>query len=316
MQDGAESSQDPMRDEPQHPPLAPPPGRAARSVLVTALVAFILGAALAGWLVWRGDLDVLLPDRASQGAASRVAGSLDQQPRAGSDTPSDLDRQLAKDDLGGVETRLALLEERFSRIDQQANAASANASRAEALLIALAARRTIDRGEPLGYIEDQLKLRFGGAQPQAVQTILDAAKQPITLYLLSSQLEAAAPALTGARREESTWTMLRRELGSLFVVRRASSPAATPLDRAERAQVLLRAGRIEDAIAEVERLPGADNAKDWIAAARRYDAAQRALEVIETTAMLEPRELRDAEGRPVNQPSPLALPADKAMAAK
>jgi hypothetical protein len=213
-----------------------------------------------------------------------------------------------------VETRLALLEDRFSRINEQANAASANASRAEALLIALAARRMIDRGEPLGYLEYQLKLRFGGAQPQAVQTILAASRKPVTLYLLSSQLEAAAPALSGERRNEGTWAKIRREVSSLFVVRRTTTLAAKPLDRAERAQVLLKAGQIDEAIAEVERLPGADDAQAWIAAAHRYADAQRALEVIETTAMLETRGLRDGEGLAVNQPSPLAPPAEAAAA--
>ena len=61
-------------------------------------------------------------------------------------------------------------------------------------------------------------------------------------------------------------------------------------------------------MAEVERLPGAAAAQPWIAAARRYDAIQRALDLIETTAMLEPHRLKDSAGTSVNQPSPLAPP--------
>lgn len=314
MQDATVSSQDPVVE--QAPPPPPPPfvmparQRGGRAILATALAAFVIGAGLAGWLVWRGDLNRVLPESetakpvriagaspvAAGSAATATAGSADQ----------------AQPALGGVETRLALLEERFSRIDQQANAAAANASRAEALLIALATRRTIDRGEPLGYLEYQLKLRFGGAQPQAVQTIIAAAKDPVTLNMLRSRLQAAAALLSGERTNESSWTRLSREFSSLFVVRRASSPATRPLDRAERAQVLLTAGRIGDAIAEVERLPGADNAQDWIASARRYDDAQRALDVIETAAMLQPRDLRDGEGLTIDRPSALAPPAETA----
>jgi hypothetical protein len=283
-------------------------------VLLTAFLAFVTGAGLAGWLVWSGDLDPILPEhRHEQAAVSRIAGNPDAAPSAVSAQSAAAPGATAPDaSLGGVETRLALLEDRFTRIDQQARAASANASRAEALLIALATRRMIDKGQPLGYLENQLKLRFGGAQPQAVQTIINTARNPITLYQLSSRLDADARALSGERRNEGTWAKISREVSSLFVVRRSSTMATKPLDRALRAQVLLKAGQIDEAIAEVERLPGADDAQDWIAAARRYAEAQRALEIIETAAMLEPRELRDGQGLAVNQPSPVAPPAEKA----
>ena len=43
-----------------------------------------------------------------------------------------------------------------------------------------------------------------------------------------------------------------------------------------------------------------------LAAARRFEAAQKALDLLETTAMLEPTRLQDASGQAVDQPSPLA----------
>ena len=49
----------------------------------------------------------------------------------------------------------ARAEQRLSRIDLQATAASGNAARAEGLLIAFAARRMIDKGEPLGFLEER-----------------------------------------------------------------------------------------------------------------------------------------------------------------
>jgi hypothetical protein len=312
MQDG-DTGQQPTVDA--LPPLhALPPRRrgGGKAVLTAALLAFMLGGGLAGWLVWHGDLDAVLPEpaRSTKILASTAGNPAVPGPARLSGQPTVSNTTSAEHDLGGVETRLALLEDRFSRIDQQSNAAAANAARAEALLIAFAARRITDKGESLGYLEYQLKLRFGAAQPQAVQTIIDAAKQPVTLYQLSTQLDAAAPALSGERRDESTWSKVSREFASLFVVRRSASPTARQLDRADRAQLLLKAGKVEDAIAEVERLPGADDAKDWIASARRYAEAQRALEIIETAAMLEPRGLRDGTGLAINQPSPLSPPAD------
>ena len=52
-------------------------------------------------------------------------------------------------------------------------------------------------------------------------------------------------------------------------------------------------------------LPNAAEAASWIADAERYAATQRALEQIEAAAVLEPRQLRDAEGERV----PLSSPA-------
>ena len=209
---------------------------------------------------------------------------------------------------GGLETRMALLEDRLSRLDLQAQAATGNAARAEGLLIAFALRRTLDRGAPLGYLEDQLRLRFADAQPNAVQTLVDAAQRPATLDRLYGELTALTPKLTGGERSEGSWSKVKREISSLFVIRRVSTPIYRPEDRLEHARLLLGSGRVAEAIAEVEQLPGASAARAWIASARRYEAVQRALDLIETTAMLEPLRLRDGDGAAVEQLSPLAEP--------
>ncbi len=287
------------------------PRRTLTTTLLVALLAFLVGGAVVVWLANSGRLPAALRTGIVTKTTTPLAsGALAAaQPAAQASAAPSITDSAA---LGTVETRLALLEDRLTRIVSEASAASGNAARSEALLIAYAARRRIDKGEPLGFVGDQLKLRFGGAQPQAVQTVIAAAKMPITLEDLSGQLEAAAPQLTGAVRDESTWTQLRREVSSLFIVRRAPVPAATPASRVTRARVMLAYGKITEAIAEVERLPGADGAQPWIEAAQRYEATQRALDVIETAAMLEPRTLRDGAGQAVDQPSPLAPPADAA----
>lgn len=300
-----------MQDDTLSEPLPLPRPRRTLTTLLVALLAFALGGAVVGWLVNSGRLPYALP---GYGTAAEPA-ALPAPAPAGARPATTAAPAAASTDpasLGAVETRLALLEDRLTRIGGETTAAAGNAARAEALLIAYAARRRLEKGEPLGFIENQLKLRFGGAQPQAVQTIIAAAKTPLTLDELSGQLEAAAPTLAGAAREESTWTRLQRELASLFVVRRAPVPAATPASRVVRARLMLARGQIDEAIVEIEHLPGADNAQAWIDSARRYEATQRALDLIETAAMLEPRTLRDGAGKPVDQPSPLAPPADAA----
>jgi hypothetical protein len=90
------------------------------------------------------------------------------------------------------------------------------------------------------------------------------------------------------------------------VVRREDSPSPQPQRRLERARLFLESGRTEAAISEVRNLPNAARAAGWIADAQRYANAQQALELLETAAILEPRELRDSEGERVVQPSPAA----------
>ena len=298
-----------MQDDALTQPLPlPRPRRIWRAVALTALPAFALGGAAVGWLVRNGQLPYALPPITQPAARLGATPERAAEPAARGLTAADAAP------LGGLETRLALLEDRLSRIDGETRAVSGNAARAEALLVAFAARRRIEQGHPLGYVEDQLKLRFAGAQPEAVDRLIAAAKTPVTLDDLDAQLDAAAPVLTGDLREESTWARVQRELASLFVVRRAPMPATGPQQRIARARLMLASGKIEDAITEIDHLPGADQAQAWIASARRYGEAQRALEVIETTAMLEPRRLQDASGQPVVQGSPLAPPADEAPA--
>ncbi|MGC7532570.1 hypothetical protein ACPWML_26485, partial [Pandoraea pneumonica] len=57
--------------------------------------------------------------------------------------------------------QLSALEARTASIDSTTAAAAAQAGRAEAMMVAFAARRAIDRGVTLGYLEVQLRERFG-----------------------------------------------------------------------------------------------------------------------------------------------------------
>lgn len=301
-----------MQDEYLSQPLnqAVPAKRASgsgRIVLTVALLAFMLGAALVGWIAWQSGLTL-----------DRVLGREEPVRAAAPATPAQASTPLpplsANPVLaqGGVDQRVAALEQRLAQLDLQAAAAAGNAGRAEGLLIAFATRRMIDRGSPLGYLEDQLKVRFADAQPNAVATIIGAAQRPVTIDLLAAQLQNLAPTLAKAPQDESGWSKVKRGVADLFVIRSDKQPEQNPAGRIDRAQFLLREGRIDAAILEVRQLPGAAGANGWIAAAQRYVAAQRALDLIESTALIETGRLNNGAGQPVQTPNPVTAPASGA----
>lgn len=272
----------------------------------TVLLAFIGGGALVGWLLWSDRLPISwnLLDETKPAASAPFAGAPRPAARPGT-APAALD-QFAQ--------RMAALEQRLARLDLQAAAAEGNTARAEALLVAFASRRAIERGAPLGHLADQLKLRFGDAQPGAVATVIESAAQPVTLDQLAAQLDALEPTLTQAPTDEGGWAQIKRELSGLFVIRRGDGPSAKPHNRLDRARLLLRTGQLDAAIKEVQTMPGAAGAQDWTGAVQRYAMVQRALDLIETTALLEPARLKDASEAPVQPDSP-AAPAAAPLAA-
>lgn len=280
-------------------PTAPRPGGSGRTVLLAALLSFLLGAALTGWLAWSGRVPLLTQRSAIPATMPRAAPS----PTAPPATPEGLAVTQSS-----LEQRLGALEQRLDRIDLQAAAAAGNATRAEGMLIAFAARRALERGSPLGPLEDQLKLRFADAQPNAVQAIVDASAQPVTLDQLIAGLAQLGPEIAQAHKAPLGWVRIRDEISELFVVRHDSTSSVTPASRLDHARAALYSGRVEDAVGEVERLPNARAAQDWLTSARRYVAAQRALDLIETTALLDSRRLGDDQGHKVDQPSPLETP--------
>jgi hypothetical protein len=205
-----------------------------------------------------------------------------------------------------LDGRVAQLEERLNRITVEAQAASGNAGRAEGLLVAFAARRALDSGTPLGYVEGQLRLRFGQAQPRAVATVINAAREPITLGDLRAGLTDVADQVTTPPPSGDWWEALNHEAAALVTFRKTSTPSPRPQAAFDRAIHYVDAGRVAAALAEVQQLPGRASADRWMQLARRYVEARRALDLIETAAILEPRQLRTTEGAPIAQTSPLA----------
>ena len=190
--------------------------------------------------------------------------------------------------------QLATLENRTASITNDTRAAAGNAGRAEAIMIAFAARRALERGVGLGYLEPQLRARFWEVAPAETNTVIAAARRPVTLEDLRAGLEAAGPALLA--RDSNWWSGIGSELRNLIVVHPAGVVSPRPADRLQRALRLIDRGNVEAALAEVRRLPGAASAENWTQAAARYVATARALDTLETAAIVgAPATVRPAE---------------------
>jgi hypothetical protein len=182
--------------------------------------------------------------------------------------------------------RIAALEQRLSQVENSSQRAEGFAGRADALVVAFAARRAIDRGVALGYLENLLVDRFGAQHQAAVATIITASHQPVRLGELTTEYEALGPELRRGDPKDSWWTGFKREMGSLVELHRADKPAMSAEARYTRAQLRLSSGDVDQALAETMRMPGAARASDWTQKARRYVAAHRALDEIESAALL------------------------------
>jgi hypothetical protein len=120
-----------------------------------------------------------------------------------------------------------------------------------------------------------------------VATVLTAARQPVTLQQLRSELQDLTPHLTGGGPDQSWWQAFRTELGGLITIRKEKTPSTMPPERLKRAQQALDSGQVEVALVEVLRLPSRTKAEAWIEKARRYVAARQALDAIETAALID-----------------------------
>ena len=281
----------PVTPQPAAPYSAPTPTpRKSRAtlIMVLLLIAFVGGAIAA---IWGAPVIKAWLDRANEGEQATLAAD------TAATTAQDLKTATE------LEARLAAVSAKLDTISQQAANAGGNAARAEALLIAFAARRALDRGAPLGYLEGELRLRFADAQPRAVATIINAAASPVTVPDLQMRLGELTPALAGTGASTDWWTAAQQEISSLIIVRKAGAPSPEPRKVVERAQTLLASGRVDAALSEIERMRNHDKADGWLQMARQYNEARRALDVIEAAAILEPKRipLPDADA---NEPAP------------
>ncbi len=245
--------------------------------ILIGLTLILAGAAAATWGLARSD------------EAARLLGVADKPTVAATVQPRPRQRLIAPPSApvtAAEQQRLDQLEQRLARVENVTQRAAGSAGRADSLLIAIAARRAIDRGVALGYLERLLVDRFGSGHQRAVATIVTGGRDPVLLNQLIVDFEALGPELRRGGPGEDWWSGLKRELGSIVSVRRAKEPAPTPSARFERALQRLQAGDVDRALAETMRMPGAANAQAWIADARRYIAIHRALDEVESAALM------------------------------
>jgi hypothetical protein len=246
--------------------------------LLIALALILVGAAAATWALarYQNAAKVLGVTAPSQPMPSRAEGQGEPLFTPATEVPAAaVDAQ-----------RIATLEDRLTRVENVTQRAAGSAGRADALLIAFAARRAIERGVALGYLEPLLVSRFGQQHPRAVATIVTASRQPVRLNQLIADYESLGPDLRAGGPDESLWSAFQREIGSLVEVRRTDRPSVKPDARYRRALTRLQAGEVDTALVETMRLPGAARATGWTDEARRYVAARRALDEIESSALL------------------------------
>jgi hypothetical protein len=181
---------------------------------------------------------------------------------------------------------------------------SPEAARADGLLLIYAVRRTIDKGAPLGSLAEQLRLRFGATQPQSVAAVLSAGQAPVTIDALKTELRRLAPVFLTGNRDDSNWATVKRELSELFVLRKENGPSLAPNERLIRAEALVDAGKLDLAVEEVAALPGASIAQSWMARAKRFSDAHKALDRLEQVAILQPVAVPVIVAPPVQTVSP------------
>jgi hypothetical protein len=249
--------------------------------LLVAFVLVLIGAAAAVWALGHNQAAArflgIVPRQQTVVMTPKPV-VLNPQPQA---APPPATAQQQQD-----EEKIADLEQRLARVENAAAQAEGSAGRADALVIAFAARRAIDRGVALGYLENLLMDRFGADHRAAVAMIITASHEPVRLDDLIAQYQTLGPDLRRGGPQDGWWTDFRRELGNLVQIHSADRPATSPDAQYERARQRLAAGDVEQALAETMRLPGAARAGDWVAKARRYIAAHRALDEVESAALM------------------------------
>lgn len=269
-----------------------------RSGLLIGTLLLLIGAGGGSWAVWHylqpgaeaanavpaGAVAPAIPAVATRPA---TAGAATGPAGAATANPAQIYPGMTQGEAGAVAARVAMLEERLARISLAADSASGNAAKAEALLLAFAARRAVERGVPLGLLEAQLRMRFGDSQPNAVESVILASRSPVSMRDLAAELNSLRGSLDYPA-DASLLDRIRSGVDSLIVVRASGTDSPRAEARFERAQDALMRGRYDLAIAEVEAMPGASRpeVRAWLTRARLRNDAYRALDLIESAAIM------------------------------
>lgn len=270
-----------------------------KRIIIVMSIAFLVGLGIMGWAVsrWAPARELLLGESTQPVAVNTAPSTL---------APS---RALPPPTLlpNANDSRIDALEARIDRL-VNVSTGTGTSARAEGLLIAFAARRAIDRGLSLGYLEGALQQHFGSTQPRAVGVVIGAAQRPVTLDQLRTDLDAVAPKLLSSMPNKNWTERVRESLSNLIIVRKAGAPSTQPTERLARAGRMIDSGRVDVALTEVARLPGAANANAWMRNARQYAETHRALDILEASAIMQPGTQQSPKPLPPISPPEAATP--------
>ncbi|TQL16511.1 hypothetical protein FBY58_0045 [Zymomonas mobilis] len=272
-----------------------------QSKLFFSCAAFLGGVGVTVYLLshWQPAQMLIAPAPASnnQQASEKVAQLPPQLPLSGNNQNQNGSLPLPQTEapapnltasIDALNGRVDRLENRIDDVSKDAKAAIGDAGRAESLLVAFAARRALNRGQPLGYLEGLLQSRFGNSQQQAVSVILNASRQPVTLEQLVAGLATLKTDLLKPDKQQGWLSYFRQFFSNLFVIHRRGEISTMPSEQLEEAIRFLNNGNVDGAIADITKLPGARYAQNWLVAAKRYALARNALDILETSALLSP----------------------------
>jgi hypothetical protein len=124
---------------------------------------------------------------------------------------------------------------------------------------------------------------------------------------LKTDLITIGPQLTKRSPDKGWMDAVREGVSGLIIVRKAGTAPSNPVDRLARAERMLDAGRVDIALTDVARLPGAQNGAAWMQSARRLVEAHRALDVLEAAAIMQPG------APPTKRNLPPVMPIDPAI---
>lgn len=258
-------------------PTTPPRSSSVRGLVIFALVCFAVGIAAMGWLLseWTPARNLLL------GKTEQVAPVAQETAEA----PVAPAAALTVEPAPSAEEHMAKIEEKLAIIDQQADSASTDAARAERMMIAFAARRAIERGTPLGYLEGALMRQFGEADAGAVTTVIKAGRAPVTLEQLEEGLDTAHTDLIASSANSGWFGTIWQDIGNIAVIKHEGEDRLSADQRFDRAKRALERDRVEIAIREVQLMPGRQSANGWLDKANRYVQARKALDRLEAITL-------------------------------
>lgn len=275
-------------------------GMKFRTIAALGLFIFVCGAVAAGWVMTKYDL--FQPSIATDniGNANNAVVTANQPDSQNADTPdavsnsvksvTDQNRPDQNRPGQNQQNEIApnIIDQNGGNFNNGFNngpSQSNQEGRTEAMLVAFAARRAMDKGAPLDYVENPLLSLFGRSNPKEVAIIVEASEKPVRLSVLQNQLETATEILLSQDNDASQWEKFKQEMRTLFVIRKAGTQPAQPERRLARIKIALAERDVQTAVAEMKEMPGAAKAQKWIDLANRYILIQNALDSIEKTAI-------------------------------